>query len=425
MKSCYWRIIGILVTAAPLILGCGTKEEAKKPAPAAQSDKTEKENEAAADDKADINITPPNPDEPPVLTEAEIEKAKKRAKDFMKKFGPKIIADMAHKNVLEFRGYLAKGRKLVKEKKYDEAISAFREALATKPNDARTLSEIAKIALLQGNLAMAEASILLGIGRVYDPRIKAHLAQLLKEIHTKQGKPAVTLSAKTERIGSATSAVGPEANLAGLCLRMKKVIPKDVTGIECDPAAATIIKATSGPLKKAAYLPVISAKTERHMILAVETAAGWFAVAELAQLSTLKNLYAADDKFEVKRFEFEQLIPGGAEEIIIDFRNTINDSDPGINEQIKHTFGNVLVCGIKDKTPACMIRIPYLLDGQRNLLSESADKTVKPEEHTQKLPVKYSYALKVEFDKAGKVNVTKFQGEVPADRNHLVGKHAL
>ncbi|MCP4674053.1 MAG: tetratricopeptide repeat protein [Deltaproteobacteria bacterium] len=420
MKNSY-NSTHLAIVLIPLLLltGCGSNEVAKEPEPAKTDTKPKTEKAPQAD-----NTDAKSSDDPKLqITEKDINKAKKQAKSFMKKFGPKLISDMAFKNVTFFREHFAAGRDLVAKKKYKEAISAFRESLATKPNDARTLAEIATASFLAGDLKTAEVISLLGLGRAFDAQLKKRLQKLLGDIAEKQGKTRQT-SEYHERIGSIVSPVGPEPDLTKLCAALSKILPKDITGIECDPATATTISSSDGSLKQAAYLFVRVAKTEKHYILALQTEAGWFAVAKMVHASDLKSLYAADDKLVVKRFEFAQLVPKGPEEVVIDFRHTVNDCDPGVNEQEKHTSGTVLVCGLNNKTPKCLIRIPYFLDRNRIVLSDAVDAKMDAKEHTTKLPVEESYALKVDFHK-GKVTVKKAAGQVPTNKKGLIGTHTL
>ncbi len=422
MKKTYRKYLAIVLVPLLLLAGCGSKEVAKEPDKPAKADtesKTEKDTQAKADKTDTDTSTGPKVE----LSEKDIDKAKAQAKTFMKKFGPKIISDMALKNVTFFREHLAAGRDLVAKKMYKEAIAAFRESLATKPNDARTLAEIASVSFLAGDLKTAEVTSLLGLGRAFDAQVKERLLKILGDIAEKRGKTKQT-SEYHERIGAVISPVGPEPNLTKLCGALKKVLPKDASGIECDPSSATTISSSAGALKQAAYLFVLSAKMEKHYILALQTEAGWFAVAEMVHASDLKSLYAADDKIVVKRFEFAQLVPKGPEEVLIDFRHTVNDCDPGVNEQEKHTSGTVLVCGLEKKTPQCLIRIPYLLDRNRTVLSKEVDAKMDAKEHTAKMPVTESYALKVEFH-GGKVTIKKAAGDVPADKKRLIGTHTL
>jgi len=128
----------------------------------------------------------------------------------------------------------------------------------------------------------------------------------------------------------------------------------------------------------------------------------------------------------VIRFELSQLIAGDAEELLVDFTHVINDCDPGINEREEGTRKTVLVCGLKEGKPGCFIRVPYLLDRKRVVISEKIDAEMKPKEHMGKLPFTESYALKVDFvPKSGTVEITKARGEVPADSKRFVGTHTL
>ncbi|MCP4604542.1 MAG: tetratricopeptide repeat protein [Proteobacteria bacterium] len=419
----YQKSVGQILVVALAVSACGPKQTEEKQAVSTQKadapHKKIKKEPASKSNDADGKLTGSQP----VLKQKDIDKAKDQAAKFLQKHGPKMIADMALKNVVFFRENLANGRELAGQKKYDEAIEVFRKSLATKPNDARALVEIATAAFLKSDLATAEASALLGIGRAFDQQLKVRFSNLLDEISKKQGQPEIDPG--LERIGSKLGAVGPTRDLDKLCGVLKKVLPKDASGITCDPTSATKIESSSKTLRLAAYLPVVSVTTEKHYILVVKTDVGWFAIAELSHVSGLRNFYAADDKLEINRFEFVQLIPGGPDELIIDFTHTVNDCDPDVNESEKHTRKTVMICGLKGKTPECMMRIPYFLDRKRVLISEDADKNIDPKEHTVKLPQEQSYALKVDLGKKGKVLIKEFSGQVPADKKNLIGMHTL
>lgn len=452
IRKQYWAALILASATVLLAFSCKKKspDEARDTVePSVQTPTAEKVNDTT-------DTTKSSKDGGVVMTEDEMDRAQKRAEAFMQKHGPEIIGRLANQQVRFFRTNLERGDALYKEKKYKDAILAYRDSLATKPNDARTLLRIATSALAGGDLATARATCLLGLNRAYDPRVRAGILSALGDIALKRREdkealhyyssaqratPSPDIEKKIkqlektvkqplpsgqESIGGKLAPVGPAKDLAGLCQELSLYVPKDTRGIKCDPSAAKTITAPDGPFREAAYLPAISAETEQHYVLAGKTDAGWFALAELAQVSQIVSLYSVGDKFQVTQFEFKQLIPGGPHELIIAFTHGLEDSDPGINEVEKRVSSTLLICGQKGETLECMKRIPTLLNRERTVLAEAAETAVKPGEHLGSLPIKESFVLTADTSKPGKV-VVRSKGKGPLDQKFkpLIGTFAL
>ena len=438
-------IVCIPVLAAILsVSGCQKKSTEKtKDNKALKQDQSAKAPKEEVSTASSVATSGSSQDGGVVMTEGEMERAQKRAEAFMKKHGPDIIERLANQQVRFFRTNLERGDALYADRKYKEAVAAYRDSLATKPNDARTLMLISRSALAASDLVTARTASLLGLHRAYDPRVRIGILELLGEIATKQGDDRLALfyytTAEATRVSSLASPtnkalvktivklrksvkkplpenqsfiggqpapLGPAPDLTSLCQEISRHIPKDTRGVSCDPGAAKKVKAPDGPFKEAAYLPVVSAETEEHYVLAGRNETGWFALAELAQVSKIVSLYSPGDKFQVTQFEFKQLVKGGPYELLIGFTHGVEDADPGINEVERRVAATLLICGQKESQLRCSHRIPTLLNRERAALSTGAEAVVKPKEHLGKLPIKESFAFSTDLSKPGKVIVS-------------------
>jgi Flp pilus assembly protein TadD len=387
------------------------------------------------------------------LSEDEIKKAKIRSENYLKEHGKDIIADMTTNIGTETMNDIEAGRKALAKKKFDEADTFFQKVLTKKHNDPGVLTELALAAMLKGSLDNAEFYAVRALPRALQPRLRSILFDQLGQIAVKRKKiadaanyflaslrefnnPDVTkrldklegkidrIAPLPERIGTHWGPIGPSKDLAALCKLVKGAFPKAYADkLRCDQTSAVEVVAKSGSPKRAVRLPLSYEKTETHEILAIETKAGWFAVAELVLTSSIVNVYTPGDKVEYSQFEFAQIIPGNAEELVVNFKTIVDECEPLVNEYVRWFSQTMMICSFEGARPSCH-RIPYYLKHLRTVLSPTLEKRFPASLHTPGLPAKevdISFELKVELTKTGDAKISKISGTLPAKYKSLEG----
>lgn len=329
----------------------------------------------------------------------------------------------------QYRVLLRKGREQVQAKSYKEGIETFVEALKLDPNDSRLLSELGFAALLDGQLDLAQRSTLDSLRFTQDKKLKGaalyNLGRIAEAKDDKEGaasyyarsleiRPdnkivaqrlaALKVAAPTpEAVASACgfdpiSPVDAKAPLASLCQVYVKGGLVDPSGAyECDaPKDFKTLKLDGG------RQAVIFSYEERDIftrfyVLALFDGTQWSA----RQLDMEYNpgAFGIGEELKFEQLEGRQLVPGGAQELLLQWSHHRHDSDMGINEYEESQRHHVLILSFDQLSPFGMVLLEDATSYSRDFIfpREEEEDGI---EHSIQSPTQEATGFKVIFHEA-------------------------
>jgi tetratricopeptide (TPR) repeat protein len=445
-----YRSISYSLAALCLLSGCGAKPAEKKDAP---------KPELVA--KAPVE---PNKIVPP--TEAPTPKKKPAAK---KKGPPKEDKKLSTSERQQYIKALNAGRAAHRAKDFSAAISAFDKSLALFPDDPRALSEKGwsefgakdfKSAASDTNNAIGRTNNndLLGssyynLGRIREEqqKTKEAIEAYQESLKARPGNKIVkdrlaslnaSLVEKGSLAGPFLTFTGPFTSEAELCTEASKTDDSSMK-FRCDLTAAEpseeiktikgsgallsakIFTTQSGYVGEGESEPMFYMET--YYNLAVQTAAGWYLLANTDSVYN-PGAFGISADLSIDQFEIKDLIPGGEPELLLASSFDSHDSDMGINELSMSSESTLMICSIgASKKPSCA-KIVVKSASSRGVLMEEEEEALKKEDPTFKHEGFFSksWSLDWSFTPDGKLQLKGTPSkDMDAETKALIGTHTL
>jgi len=289
-----------------------------------------------------------------------------------------------------FSKLLNDGRKAVKDKRYDDGIDLYREALTIDPASPKLLGELGFAAYKSGDLELAESSTRRaidlappgskGLGALYynlglieeaSERPAAARAAYERSLAVRPGNDIV--ASKLAKLGDGLGHKGP-GDATGLCAALRRewdcyasteeieALPADEQDYagQCDCSVSQRAKEGTGKsfIRAAAVLTLEGTPGYGGMLdedyLAVETAGeGWQMVGQLSS-GYSPGIMGISNMGEVEGFEFVELGDAPGEELRVVASTSELDSNMGINTLDYVDYGGMMVCyAISDEAGVC------------------------------------------------------------------------
>jgi tetratricopeptide (TPR) repeat protein len=384
-----------------------------------------------------------------------------------KKASPKEDKKLSLDDRKTYKKALNEARELQKKKDYAAAVAAFDKALALFPDDPRAMSEKGWAQFFAKDLASAEKNTRDAIGRTTDKNLLGSSYYNLGRIQEERGQTpdaiasyqeslrvrpenkivkerlATLNAAVTERDPFAGEALlGPFPTLKALCAEYAKGnhdgetvtcefkddnTPGEGTGP--DEGSRPAITGSSALAAARVFSTPLNPSSEdgwsmeSYFHLALQTKDGWFLVKEIEYVYN-PGAFGISESFILNKLEFKDIIPGGAQELLVEFAYSRNDSDMGLNEYESGTTTLVMVCGVgASGKPSCTKGFAIAENAERAIISEEEEASG---EYTHDGLYKFSWSLGYSFSAAGALELS---GTASKEMNPAVtasiGSHPL
>lgn len=401
-----WLMLGALL--APLLSGCERQPAAPKEIATQAKDQGQAPTPTAKEADA-----PPDAQRPPAPS------AQLKGKVSQDRAKGKALAK-------QYRTLLRKGREQVQAKSYKEGIETFIEALKLDPNDSRVLSELGFAALLDGQLERAQRATLDSLRFAQDSKLKGaalyNLGRIAEAKDDKEGAASYyTRSLEirpdnkivTQRLAAlkvdaptaapASSACGfdiitptdAKAPLKSLCQVYVKDGLVDPSGAhECDAPSGFKTLKLDGDRQAVIFSYEERDIFTRFYVLALYDGAQWSA----RQLDMEYNpgAFGIGEELQIDQLEGRQLIPGGAQELLLRWSHRRHDSDMGINEYEESERHQTLVLIFDQLSPFGMILLEESASYSRDFIFPREEEEAGIE-HSIQSPTQEATGVKVIF----------------------------
>lgn len=306
----------------------------------------------------------------------------------------------------ELNRLLNEGRAAVKDKRFDEGIALYRQALKIEPKHPKVLGELGFAALRKDDLELAEAmtrraidltegtkglgALYYNLGIIEEKRGKIAEARAAYEasLHVRPGNAVV--EGKLAALGDAPEAKGPDSAEA-LCAELHREwecyaseaevekLPEDereYAGL-CQCAIDKQISEGTGEsfivaaalLKIEGMLGIGGGIDERYLVVQTR-AQGWQLRGSVVTNYT-PGAMGIFNTGEVVSFAFEELAAAPGQELRLVTKNSEIDSDMGVNLVHQHDVGQTLICMASSKTAGeCGELVSSFSSGTEQLFDE-------------------------------------------------------
>jgi tetratricopeptide (TPR) repeat protein len=384
-----------------------------------------------------------------------------------KKSKPKEDKKLSLDDRKTYKKALNEARDLQKKKDYAAAVAAFDKALALFPDDPRAMSEKGWAQFFTKDLESAEKNTRDAIGRTTEKNLLGSSYYNLGRIQEERGQTpdaiasyqeslrvrpenkivkerlATLNAAVTERDPFAGEAlIGPFPTLKALCAEYAKG-NHDGSTVKCDfkddntpgegtgpdegarpsltgssaLAAARVFATPLDPSSEDGW------SMESYFHLALQTKDGWFLVKEIAYVYN-PGAFGISESLSLNKLEFKDILPGGAQELLIEFSHSRGDTDMGLNEFASSNNTSVMVCGVgASGKPSCTEAFAIEESAERGILSDEEEASG---EFTHEGLYKFAWKLAYSFSAAGALEIS---GATSKEMNPAVtasiGSHPL
>lgn len=335
--------------------------------------------------------------------------------------------------------HIARGRKLSKEKKFEEALAAFEEAVKLDPYDASALSELGWVAFQANKLERAEEATRASLRFTYDPKVRGATLYNMGRIHEARQELDKAAAAYAESLavrdnatvakrledlrqrGVTTSEDEPQDcgfkrhngdSPEAIC----KAIASSKESLTCSDSEIKTWKLAHPRITEAALVGVDEPReftTHYHLLVKVDGV--WYS--DVLGYAYNPGAFGVSEEFKVETLELRPLLPGGALALYIEAVHSHLDSDMGINEVSYQDRATTHVVGLRDGAVDWLFGALTLSSWERDILTEEGEEEMKDAgmEHDTKLPVGESRTAQVSF-KNGKVTISAAPGEQLPER---------
>jgi hypothetical protein len=341
-----------------------------------------------------------------------------------------------------YENALARGRKLHGGKDYGGAVAAFEEALAARPDDVRALVELGWAAFHAGDLARAEVELRAAIERASEPRLAGSAWYNLGRVLEQKGAVPDAIAAYEKSLGArehaavrkrlealrgtagtagavASGAVqvdalaGPFVDIAAFCSERSgdEVDAAHVCSPQVEPQEGSLaIVLPAAPLPKPMldlrFVATTNTVDETAYHLAIQTAAGWFVLSDIAMATNDVGFGHVVSHLGV---ELVELAAGGTPELLVRV-DSASEIDKGTREASYSIDSFRRLCGFgATRRPSCTEEIP--VEGE----SGASGKKHRREER-----------WKLELELAGgKLAIAGDVAKLSDHHRRFVGKHAI
>jgi tetratricopeptide (TPR) repeat protein len=386
---------------------------------ACKEDKPAQDKPSQADDKPPI-VAPEVDDKKP---DADAPKADDKKPDAPKaddKPAPptpeQIRAAIKARNV-----HIAQGRKLATEKRFEDAIAAFEEAVKLDPYDARALSELGWVAFQANKLERADEATRTSLKFTYDPKVRGATLYNLGRIHEARAQLPEAAAAYAQSLALRDNATVTK-RLADLTA--KGITPPVVTPQQCgfkrqdaatpDALCAAMVtnpernlcgdggvqtwKLDHPRITEAAVFGIYKdEEMTSYYYLALKLDGVW----QTDQIGYAYNpgAFGVSEEFEIATLELRPLLPGGQPALYIETRHNHYDSDMGYNEVSTEDRLATYVIGMRGEALDWLFGSVSETSWERDILFEEEEATMKElgVTHDTPLPVGESFAATISF----------------------------
>ncbi|HEY2517056.1 MAG TPA: tetratricopeptide repeat protein [Polyangiaceae bacterium] len=337
---------------------------------------------------------------------------------------------------------ISEGRRLFRAKDYAGAVTAFGQATEASPNDADAWSELGWAAFNAGDLERAEeatrkslartgtnnvrGATLYNLGRIDEQRNRRDAAVTDYEASLRARPNGVVLErlraldrAKAQQFAllSTTACTGPFKSVADFCAQLpagddgKRPLcvpgkgpfvrmegPRLPHVVSTAPYLSVAIQSTFDPATDGASIADPGPGVETFYLL-VQTTSGYFVSPSLMEIDN-PGAFGISQSGAVRRFTLEDVVPGGAPEIVVEFEHDGMDQNMGGEEWDSENAQLLMVCGLgASGRVRCTLPTLFAIEvahGFDPSLPEEERATIDP-------PYDKSYALEYAFTPPGKV----------------------
>jgi tetratricopeptide (TPR) repeat protein len=386
-----------------------------------------KEDKPAQDKPSQADDKPPTV-APEVAPKADDKKADAPKADDDKPDAPKADAQPAPPTPEQLRaaikarnGHIAQGRKLATEKKFEEAIAAFEEAVKLDPYDARALSELGWVAFQANKLERADEATRTSLKFTYDPKVRGATLYNLGRIHEARAQLPEAAAAYaqslalrdnatvTKRLADLTAkgitppVVAPQqcgfkrhdaATPEGICAAMVTNPERNL----CEDGGVQTWKLDHPRITEAASFAIYNdEEMTSYYYLAIKLDGVW----QSDQIGYAYNpgAFGVSEEFEIKTLELRPLLPGGQLALYIETRHDHYDSDMGVNEVSTEDRLATYVVGLRGEALDWLFGSVSASSWGRDILLEEEEAAMKEAgiTHDTPLPVGESFAATISF----------------------------
>jgi tetratricopeptide (TPR) repeat protein len=357
----------------------------------------------------------------PDAAKPEVAKAEPKSKVKKKKPEP-MSAKQAAELRKQFRTKLDEGRKQTKAGKHEEGIKLYHEALAIEPSNPTALAELGWAALQANQLDLAQGAtaqalifsrkpeqqgmILYNLGRVAEARSKnddaiAHYRDSLAR------RPNDTVQKRLDGLLAATANV-PEpgrglgrvasgiAELEAACKQLVELECANIYTIEEDGCTCQVsMQDDSGW----AMLELGESNAVENMLWfpAIKTSSGWTVFDSIAWIYN-PGAFGIWEEAQWETPTFQDLLPGGEQEWVLQFSKDRSDSDMGINEFESESYATTVVCSRGGAEAWCTTPMLREFSYSRDVEFEDEQpiEGEEPIDHTG-LPIERKFSCKLEL----------------------------
>jgi hypothetical protein len=363
-------------------------------------------------------------------------------------------AGLARQDPHAYGAAITEGRKLFRAKNYVGAAAAFERATRAMPKDADAWSELGWAQFNAGDLVNAEHATRASLARTGTDEVRGATLYNLGRINEQRGFKdsavdayAQSFSARPNRVVltrlraldparadlfapfAATRCAGPFATRAALCTSLVAMDSKQGDRPECSPTkdafnrieGPTTIPSVPAPYVSIALHSTVIPSLDDHDVLArdaggeelyadeavhvvLETTEGFFASRDVMIVHN-PGAFGVDGSGEVTRFALEDVVPGGAPEVVLEVTYGTEDQNMGGDETYTEDVRALVVCGIATGgKPACT---PPALFARHETHSVAPALRKDPDLDYVGADYDRSFALAYAFDPPGKVTFSK------------------
>ena len=340
---------------------------------------------------------------------------------------------------------ISEGRRLFRAKDYAGAATAFAQATEASPSDADAWSELGWAAFNAGDLERAEDATRKSLARTGTNNVRGATLYNLGRIDEQRNRPDAAVAdyeqslrarpngvvlerlraldrAKAQQFAllSTTACAGPFKSIADFCAQLPATddgkrplcVPGKGPFVRMEgprlphvastaPYLSVALQSTFDPGTDGASITDPGPGTETFYLL-VQTTAGYFASPSLMELDN-PGAFGISQSGAVRRFTLDDLVPGGAPEIVLEFEHDGMDQNMGGEEWDSESARLLVVCGMGSSTRVrCTLPTLFSIEvahGFDPSLPEEEKATIDP-------PYDKSYALEYAFTPPGKVTFT-------------------